>query len=81
MPIDAQVTALISTTLGIAAHDLHDELSYGSLPQWDSLNHVRLMLALEESFGVEIGEDEMVELTTVTAIREFVLGRASEQDG
>ena len=48
------------------------ELAYESIPEWDSLNHVNLMLALEQRTGRSIDEDTMVELTTVAAIREFV---------
>jgi acyl carrier protein len=72
MPTTAQVNELISSIFGIPTQDLRDDLGYGDVPQWDSLNHVRLMLALEETFSVTIGEDEMVELTTVKAIRDFV---------
>lgn len=74
MPTDARANDVISRTLGIPEQDLHEGLGYGGVPQWDSLNHVRLMLALEETFDVVIGEDEMVALTTVHAIREFVRG-------
>lgn len=77
MPNDAQVTTLIARTLGIAESDVGDTLAYGEVPQWDSLNHVKLMLALENLLDVEVGEDEMVELTTVAAIRAFVTANAS----
>jgi acyl carrier protein len=35
---------------------------------WDSIGHINLMLALEESFGVILDVDEMLELTSVAAI-------------
>ncbi len=77
MPNDAQVTTLIAGTLGIPEATVRDGLAYGEVPQWDSLNHVKLMLALEQLLDVEVGEDEMVELTTVAAIRVFVTSNSS----
>ena len=63
---------LIASVLGISTELITDNLAYDSIPTWDSLNHVNLMLALQENYGKEIDEDRMVELTTVRAIREFV---------
>lgn len=69
---DEELTALVSATLGIPAALVVDELAFGSIPEWDSLNHVQLMLRLEASYGVEVDEDRMIALTDVRTIREFV---------
>ena len=63
---------LIASVLSIPAEQITDELAFDSIPEWDSLNHVNLMLALESGYGVEIDEDTMVELANVAAIRLFV---------
>jgi citrate synthase len=68
---------LIADSLKIAPEDVTDDLAYGSLPGWDSLAHVSLMLQLEAEYDVEIDEDVMVELTSVAAIRDFVQGVAA----
>jgi citrate synthase len=67
------VDHVIADVLGISLAKVSDELSFSSIPEWDSLNHVNLMLALEQQYGTEIDEDRMVELTSVAAIRRFVL--------
>ena len=40
------------------------ELKYGVSPNWDSSGQLNLALALEDSFGVEFGPEEMVKLVT-----------------
>jgi citrate synthase len=70
--LSSSVEEIIARELKIAPGSVHDGLEYGSIPEWDSLNHVNLMLALESAHGVEIDEDLMVELSSVAAIREFV---------
>ena len=72
---DSRLDQVIADTLGIGVRQVSDDLSYGDVHEWDSLNHVELMLRLEADFGVEIGEDEMLELTSVRAIRAYVGGR------
>lgn len=66
-----EVHALIAEVLGIGIDRVNGDLAFGQLPEWDSLNHVNLMLALEARLGVEIGPDQIVELTSVAVIDEF----------
>ena len=65
------IARLVASTLGIPVDRVTDDLAFSEVAEWDSLNHVNLMLALEAALGTEIDEDRMVELTTVLAIREF----------
>jgi len=67
----ADVRRLIATTLGIPPEHVTDDLEFGGLPQWDSLNHVNLMLALEAALQTGIDADLMIELTSVRAILGF----------
>jgi citrate synthase len=62
---------LVAGTLGVPLQAVHDELAFSDVAEWDSLNHVNLMIALEQLLHTEIGEDLMVELTSVRAIRAF----------
>ena len=65
------IARLVASTLGIPVERVTDDLAFSEVAEWDSLNHVNLMLALEAALGTEIDEDRMVELTSVLAIREF----------
>jgi citrate synthase len=81
MPMDQtiDITRLVASTLGIPVDRVTDDLAFSEVAEWDSLNHVNLMLALEAALHTEIDEDRMVELTTVRAIREFAAGRSAGQ--
>jgi len=72
-----QVHTLIAEILGIDVDRVVDQLAYGDLPEWSSLQHVNLMLALEERLRVEIGPDQMVELTSVSVIETFAAEHSS----
>lgn len=64
----------IAVTLGLRIQQLDDQLSYQSIPEWDSIAHVRLIVALEEALGTQIPEDIVPRLTSVAGIRAFAAG-------
>lgn len=59
-----------------AAPDITERTEAADVPGWDSQGHVRLILALEERFGVEFGDDQIVELVSVAAILQALQPRA-----
>jgi acyl carrier protein len=63
-----QVRHLIAAALQVPAEDVSAELSFGDLPQWDSMGHMEVMMQLEERFGVEVSADTIAALTSVPAI-------------
>src|SRR5690349_11161175 len=70
--INKRVDAIVAQVLGVTPESLEDEIGYQSIPEWDSLRHVALMLSLEKAFGIRIDRDRTVELDSVRAIRAFV---------
>ncbi|RKH18186.1 citrate (Si)-synthase [Corallococcus sp. CA047B] len=66
------VEALIASVLQLDPEAVTDELEYQSVVEWDSLQHVVLMVALEKAFGLRINGELRVQLSSVKAIREFV---------
>jgi len=46
-----------------------DSLSPESMPAWDSLAHIKLMMGCEEEFGVKFSLEEMVESTSVGRLK------------
>ena len=44
------------------------DLSVGSLPDWDSLSHISLLLSIEEHYGIRFSLEEMEELSNMRNI-------------
>ena len=63
-----QVRNLIACALQVPAETVTAELSFGDLPEWDSMGHMEVMMQLEERFGVEVSADTIAALTSVPAI-------------
>jgi acyl carrier protein len=63
-----QVRGLLAEALQVPVEMVSAGLSFGDLPQWDSMGHMEVMVQLEERFGVEISADTIAALTSVEAI-------------
>jgi len=63
---------VIAQVLGISMNELTEYTSPGDLPAWDSVNHLNLIMAVENEFHVSIPADIALEMRSVRAIREFL---------
>jgi len=49
----------------------------GTVASWDSLRHLQLMTALEESYSILLEPEEMMELNSVAAIQSLIASRGA----
>ena len=63
-----QVRQIGADIFDVAPEELGADASPASIENWDSLQHLNLVLALEESFGLELGPEEMEQMQSVRAI-------------
>jgi citrate synthase len=67
-----EIIKIMSKTLGLMENEIDDELSPETLVEWDSFNHVSLVLALEKAFNIKFSPDEIGELLCLKSIMETV---------
>ena len=60
-----RVIAVIAAVLKLPASALNDRSSPDDVPSWDSLQHLQIILALEEEFGLQFAPDDIDHLQTV----------------
>jgi acyl carrier protein len=65
-----RVRDTIASVWNVPAEQIPEDADATSLPGWDSLRHLELMLELEMTFGVRIPAEEVPELTSIGAIEE-----------
>ncbi len=49
-----------------------DELSMDTLDSWDSLSHLRLLMALEDEFAIELAPTDFQNLISYSEIKNFL---------
>jgi acyl carrier protein len=60
--------SLVAAAMGVPVDALPDEAAIGALDAWDSLAHLRLLLAIEESLARELTADESASVLSLADV-------------
>lgn len=71
------LVSLLSDATGIDASEITPELSREEDDRWDSLSHLRLITALEQTFSIRLSMDEIEEIQTGADLEKLVNERAA----
>ena len=63
-----QVRTVASDIFGVPAEKIAAESSPQTIENWDSMQHLNLVLAIEGKFGVQLDPEDMEEMKNVGAI-------------
>jgi acyl carrier protein len=63
-----RVQGIVADLFSMPMPEITLETSSDTINSWDSLQHLNLMLALEQEFGVQFAPEEMEKLTSVQSI-------------
>ena len=63
-----RVLKVFSQVMEIPVEKINEDSSPDTIAEWDSLKHMNLILALEEEFGVQFGDEEIVEMLSIELI-------------
>jgi acyl carrier protein len=67
LTVDA-VCEVIADVFGVPRAELTEATVRDEVPEWDSVGHLNLMLALEDRFDTSFSVDEMADLDSVASI-------------
>jgi len=75
LPVNEKIEVLLAEVLQIPAAAITDDLAMTDLDIWDSLKHMELIMALEQSFGLQLNFDEIVRMRSVGEIKRVLKER------
>lgn len=67
-----RVIQTVSRALRLPQESVTEELTMGDVPQWDSLNHMAVVLAVEREFNLVFDLDDVVDLDGVADLIDLV---------
>ena len=79
--ISEQLKDVIRTELKLEQAVLEDDTTAPQVPGRDSLNHVRILAAVEKSFGVRFKTLEILRLRTLGDLQRLVDAKATKPSG
>ena len=60
---------VLSAVLEVSISELDENSSPATIANWDSLRHMNLIVALEEEFGVQFDDEDMLNLLNYKLLR------------
>lgn len=66
---EAALKQVMATVLAVPLDAIGPDASADTIPSWDSLHHMNLVLALEQTFGVEIPDEDAADITSYALIK------------
>jgi acyl carrier protein len=70
--MDERIRAIMAEVLRLPADRIGADTAIGAVANWDSTAHMRMMIALEDAFGIDLDESRMLEMTSFPKIRSVV---------
>jgi|SaaInlStandDraft_6_1057023.scaffolds.fasta_scaffold93687_2 acyl carrier protein len=58
---------------------LRDDLTASNVPNWDSFNHLNLVLSIEKAFGIRFSNMEVAGMQNVGDLKKILSGKLSEK--
>ena len=66
---EAKLKTIIANVLSIPAENISSDTNMDTVEKWDSLQHMILVLALEDAFEITILDDEAANITSYPLIK------------
>lgn len=67
--MEDRIKNVMAAVLDISSEEINDDSSPDTIESWDSLKHMNLVVALEEEFGIQFTDEEIVEIVSYTLIK------------
>ena len=69
---DQRVERLLAQLFKIPLAAISDELSMSDVEAWDSLQHMELILSVEQTFQIQLAFDDIVAMQSVGQIKQVL---------
>ena len=67
--MEDKIKEVFSNIFGTPLNEINGQSSPDTIENWDSINHMKLITALEEEFDVEFTDEEILEMQNVKLIK------------
>lgn len=74
--MDDKLTEILVDLFDLEPDRIADTLTAEDVEMWDSLNHLKLVTAVEEAFGVQLSMEEIEGIDSVGRLRETLAQHA-----
>ena len=79
MTTDTKFRQAFATSLDISIDQVTDQLSYNTIPEWDSTAHMILIAELENQFSIMLDTDDIIDLSSVLKAKQIAANISADR--
>ena len=73
--MNTRVKMIMADIFQVDSDNITESSDSENIENWDSVNHIQLIQAIEEEFDIMLTEDEYIDMLSYKKILEFVRGK------
>lgn len=77
--VESVLRRIISEIFEISIDQISNDFDSKNSDVWDSMNHINLVISVEEEFEIEIEEDKILDLMSFKAMSDYIFSALSEK--
>ena len=70
--MDKKIKEIMAHIFDVEKGSINDDASPDTIANWNSLRHMYLVEALEEKFGIELTDDQIVDMMNYKLIKQII---------
>ena len=70
--LEQKIKDAMKTVFEISVDKINEESSVDNIDLWDSVGHIKLIISLENDFGIQFNGGEVVEMVKYSKIKEII---------
>lgn len=67
-----KLKTIFAEALGIEETVVTDDLSYNSIPEWDSVAHMALVAEIDDQFDIMLDTDDVLDMSSFAKAKEIL---------
>lgn len=76
--LESRLSDVLADVLKVDRARITHRVSRDNTPEWDSLKHIALVMALEEEFEIALDVDEIEAMTSYADVLRIIRGKSPE---
>ena len=68
-----KLKTIFKESLNIDIESVVDELTYNSIPEWDSVAHMALIAEIEDAFDIMLDTDDVLDMSSFAKAKEILV--------
>lgn len=78
--MESRLEEIVRKLFSITARNIDENWTSDDIPEWDSVNHLNLILEIEKEFGIKLGIEDMLTVETIGDIARVLQEKKSPRE-